>query len=85
MTVEVGEAAMAKLREFVMRRYLPQRKRPLSDDEPLFSSGIIDSLGLVDLTCFLEEEFEAFLGPDEFGAGRADTLAQIAALVARHG
>lgn len=77
-----GEDA-AKLRAFVVRRYLPRRQRPLSDEEPLISSGIVDSMGLVDLTLFVEEEFGLFLGPDEFGAGRADTLAEILALMAR--
>jgi acyl carrier protein len=71
----------AKLRAFVMQRYLPQRQRVVSDDAPLISSGIVDSLGLVDLTTFIEEEYGVFLGPDEFGAGRADTLAQMLALV----
>jgi acyl carrier protein len=77
------EQALAKLREFVVQRYLPRRTRALADDEPLISSGIVDSMGLVDLTVFIEEAFGAFLGPDEFGAGRADTLAQILALIER--
>lgn len=76
-------AATAKLREFIVQRYLPRRTRELTDSEPLISSGIVDSMGLVDLTLFLEEEFGVFLGPDEFGAGRADTLAQILDLVDR--
>ena len=71
----------AKLRAFVMQRYLPQRQRELPDDAPLISSGIVDSLGLVELTTFIEEEFGVFLGPDEFGSGRADTLADMLALV----
>ncbi len=79
----IGEEAVARLRAFVVQRYLPRRQRELSDDEPLFSSGIVDSMGLVDLTVFIEEEFGVFLGPDEFGAGRADTLAQVLALIDR--
>ena len=77
------EARTAALRAFVMQRYLPDRGRPLGDDEPLISSGIVDSMGLAELTVFIEETFDVFLGPDEFGAGRADTLAQMVALLAR--
>lgn len=77
----IPEGAAAKLRAFVVQRYLPRRKRTLSDDEPLISSGIVDSMGLVDLTVFIEEEFGVFVGPDELGAGRADTLAQVLALI----
>jgi acyl carrier protein len=85
MASKAGEEVGARLRSFVMRRYLPDRKEVLSDDDALFSSGVIDSLGLVDLTCFIEEQFDVFLGPDELGAGRADTLGQVAALVENSG
>jgi acyl carrier protein len=71
------------LRGFVTSRYLPRRRRPVADDEPLFSSGTIDSAGLVDLTTFIETDFGVMLSPDEFGEGRADTIGEIAALVAR--
>lgn len=77
------EEAAAKLRTFVVQRYLPRRTRELTDDEPLISSGIVDSMGLVDLTLFIEEEFGVFLGPDEFGVGRANTLAQMLDLIDR--
>lgn len=79
------QTAGETLRAFVVQRYLPKRARELSPDEPLISSGIVDSMGLVDLTTFIEEEFGVFLGPDEFGKGRADTLAQILALMAKRG
>lgn len=84
MALDEAQAADA-LRAFVVQRYLPKRQRAVADDEPLISSGIVDSMGLVDLTTFIEEEFGAFLRPDEFGKGRADTLRQILALIAaRH-
>lgn len=82
MAGERAETA-AKLRAFVIQRYLPDRARPLADDEPLISSGIVDSMGLVDLTLFIEEDLGVFLSPDEFGEGRADTLTQILALIER--
>jgi acyl carrier protein len=84
MEISVGEEGADKLRQFIVRQYLPRRARPLADDEPLISSGIIDSLGLVDLTVFVEEEFGVFLGPDHFGRGRADTMGQVLQLIARH-
>src|SRR5690348_6768924 len=77
-----GDDLVAKLRAFITRRYLARRTRPVADDEPLFSSGVIDSLGLVDLTNFIETELGVMLTPDEFGEGRADTVAEIAVRVA---
>ena len=80
-----SDTTITKLRAFVVKRYLPRRQRELANDEPLVSSGIIDSLGLVDLTVFIEEEFGMLLSPDRFGASRADTVRQVAALVKRGG
>ncbi len=79
------DAAATKLRSFIGQRYLPRRQRPLTNDEALLSSGIIDSVGLVDLTVFIEEEFGVLLSPDRFGAGRADTVREVVALIARGG
>jgi acyl carrier protein len=76
---------IAELRAFITQRYLPRRQRPLGDDEPLLTSGIVDSLGLVDLAGFIEEHFDVLVTPDRFGAGRADTVREIAALIQRGG
>jgi len=73
---------LTKLRAFVTATYLRRRKRPLADDEPLLSSGIVDSLGLVELIAYLEEEFGILVSPDEFGADRIETVRRIAELVA---
>lgn len=78
-------AITAELRAFITKRYLPRRQRPLADDEPLLTSGIIDSLGLVDLAGFIEEQFGVLVTPDRFGAGRADSVREIVALIARGG
>ncbi len=78
-------AAAAKLRAFIAARFLPRRQRALTDDEPLLTSGIIDSLGLVEVAAFIEEEFGVLVTPDRFGAGRADTVREMVALVARGG
>ena len=79
---DAAEAA-ATLRGFITKRYLPRRQRSLIDDEPLLTSGIIDSLGLVDLAVFVEERFGVLLSPDRFGGGRADTVREIVTLIAR--
>lgn len=72
-----------KLREFIAATYLKGKNRQVTDDEPLMSSGLIDSFGLVDLTLFLEQEFGAVIDPSEISADTADTVAQIANLVAQ--
>lgn len=84
MTTEPDERSIAPaLRAFVVDRYLSSRQRPLAGDERLVSLGVIDSLGLVDLTVFVEETFDVLLTPDQFGAGRIDTLDELTSAIVR--
>lgn len=76
------EDPLPALREFLDRTYGRAAGRPLSPEEPLVSSGIIDSFGLVDLSLFLEERFGVRIDASDLGARRADSAAEIAGLIA---
>ncbi len=73
---------LGSLREFVDRTWGRSLRRPISSSEPLVSSGIIDSFGLVDLSLFADERFGAKIDASDLGAGRADTAEEIARLIA---
>lgn len=76
------EEPLPPLLAFLDRTWGRGLRRPISADEPLVSSGIVDSFGLVDLSLFVEEHFGVRIDASDLGAGRADTAAQIARLVA---
>ena len=71
--------------EFLDRTWGWSLRRAISADEPLVSSGIVDSFGLVDLSLFVDERFGVRIDASDLGAGRADTAAEIARLVAARG
>ncbi len=73
---------LPRLKAFVAATYFRDPAREIADSEPLVSSGIIDSFGLVDLSLFVEETFGAKIEASDLGAGRADTAREIADLVA---
>jgi acyl carrier protein len=52
-------------------------------DEPLTSSGVIDSLGMLRLITFLEEHFKMEIGDGEVGEENFGTLSRLAAFVDR--
>ena len=54
----------AALTEFVKNELLHGRKSDLSPEEDLLSTGIIDSLGILRLVSFIEEQFGIQV-PDE--------------------
>ena len=71
------------LAQYVAAQILKQPKRVLRADEPLISSGLIDSFSLVDLSLFVEDHFGVRLDDSELNAGTFDTLGQLADLIAQ--
>ena len=53
----------------------------LGVDEPLISSGIIDSFGILELMAFLEDTFSVTIDPGRHEMTQFETVNQIAALV----
>ena len=70
------------VRDFVVREFLSgEQPEALATDQPLISSGLIDSVGTLRLVLFLEEAFKIRVEPEDISAGKLDTLSSIAALV----
>lgn len=73
--------SISALGQYIAATILKQPKRVLADDEPLISSGLIDSFSLVDLALFVEQTFGVRIDDSELNADTFDTLAQLAALI----
>jgi acyl carrier protein len=54
-----------------------------ADDESFLRSGIIDSLGMMDLVAFLEKEFGVSVSNAELVPENLDSLARLCAFVER--
>ena len=60
-----------RIREFVLQTFPLARRRNVADTADLLESGVIDSLGVLDLVNFLQQEFALLiddedLTPDNF-------------------
>lgn len=69
------------LTQYIVTEIAKQPKRLLTPEEPLLSSGLIDSFHLVDLALFVEDRFGVHLDDAELNAQTFDTLAQLVALI----
>lgn len=68
---------------FILGEFLAgARSEDVASDQPLISSGIIDSVGSMKLVLFLEETFGIEIEAEDIASGRLDTLASIANLLA---
>jgi len=67
---------------YIASTILKQPNRVLKTDQPLISSGLIDSFSLVDLALFVEDTFNIHLDDSELNKDVFDNLDQLAELVA---
>ena len=77
----MNEDILAQLNAYITTKILKNPRRALSPDEPLLSSGIIDSFSLVDLAIFIEDTFGVHLDDMELNADAFDSLNQLAGLI----
>jgi acyl carrier protein len=71
----------AKLAGYLAKDILRQPNRSIKPDEPLLTSGLIDSFHLVDLALFVEDNFGVHIDDSELNASTFDSLDQLAALI----
>ena len=72
-----------QIRAFILEKYPMARKQQLKDSDALLESGILDSMGVLDLVSFVEQEFSIVVSDDELMPENFETIDRIAAFVER--
>ncbi len=72
---------IATLGQKIAADILKEPKRVIRPDEPLISSGLIDSMSLVDLAILVEDTYGVHIDDTELNADTFDTLTQLSELV----
>ncbi len=74
--------SLDQVRKFVVSEFLTgEDPTSLALDQPLVTSGIVDSVGTMKLVLFLEQQFGIELDSDDIVSGQLDTVLSIVALV----
>jgi acyl carrier protein len=75
-------AVIARTRAWVSESYLYMRPDwSLGDDTPLLGSGVIDSIGVIELVTFLQDTFEFTIADEDIVERNLGTLAAIGRFV----
>ena len=69
--------ALQKVRAFTLKELLKNPDTTLKDDEPLFSSGLIDSFAMAQVGVFIETEFNYYIPDPDLTVENMDTVEQI--------
>ena len=71
----------AEIERFIIDELLAEPLPSIDPELPLFSSGMIDSMGMLRLITFLEEQFGIEVGDGDVGDDNFGTLARLSAFV----
>ena len=78
----MSDAAKQKIKDFIMAQFLPgEDPSELTDDTPLISGGILDSIATLQLVMFIEETFKVSFEPHEVDKENLDSLNLMAKLL----
>ena len=77
----MSDQILPHLERFIATNILKQPNRTIAPDEPLISSGLIDSFSLMDLALHVEDTFNVRIEDTELNADAFDTLNQLSALI----
>ena len=77
---EIKQAVQA----YILQEFLPgEDPGELTDQTPLITGGILDSISTLKLVVFLEERFGVTVEAHEAGVDHLDSVGQIVQLIAR--
>ena len=78
----MAEDIKQAVKAFILKEFLPgENPDELTDDTPLITGGILDSIATLKLVLFLEERFGVGFEPHELDPEHLDTTAYIDRLV----
>ena len=70
-----------RVRQFITGHFSHARTRALADDDPLLESGIVDSLGVLDIVSFIESDLGVIVADEELVRENFGSIERIAAYI----
>lgn len=77
-----GDHVAEKIESFVMEKFPLAQKRGIGHRDHLLDSGIVDSLGVLDLVSFVEQEFGVVVEDEELAPDHFQTIEALSEFVA---
>ena len=75
--------AILRIREFILLKFPLARKRKVGDGDNLLENGIIDSLGVLDIVTFFQQEFSVAVADEDLTPENFQNIACMAQFVER--
>jgi len=70
-----------QLREFILQKFPLARKRGVKDGDLLLENGILDSMGVLELVHFIEQEYGILVSDEELEPDNFQSIDKLAAFI----
>jgi acyl carrier protein len=77
------ENVEAAIRQFILKQFPAARSRGIGAADSLLTQGVIDSLGVLEVVTFIENQFGLTVSDDEMLSDHFESIARITDLVTR--
>jgi len=75
--------AIVRIRQFILQRFPLAKRRKVTDQDNLLESGVVDSLGVLELVTFMQQEFSVTVNDEDLTPENFQTIECMAQFVAR--
>jgi acyl carrier protein len=80
--METADQIKETLKTYILKTFLPEENpEALTDDTPLVTGGVLDSLATLKLVSFLEERYKIELQAHEVDVENLNTISQIVSML----
>lgn len=76
-----AESTSGRIRHFILNQFPLARQRDIDDEDPLLRTGIIDSLGILEVVVFIESEFGITIADEEMVPESFESIATMTRFV----
>ena len=70
-----------RIREFILNQFPLARQRSTKDDDSLLDSGIIDSLGVLEVVTFIEIQYDITLSDEEMLSDNFESISTLTTFI----
>ncbi len=76
-----ADSTAERIRHFILNQFPLARQRDIGDEDPLLRTGIIDSLGILEVVVFIESEFGITIADEDLVPEGFESIATMARFV----
>jgi acyl carrier protein len=81
--MHLDQTTHERIRSFIQQTFPAARKSTINDESPLLDSGIVDSLGTLDVVAFMERAFGIEVADDDLVPENFASISALASFVQR--